>query len=143
MKPDASQRLAQVLDQELEAARQLAVTLQSERTALTGTSPDAVTEQAAIKTEWLARIEALETERRNLCDAANLAMRSEPYLGRWRELMGIVASCRSANEVNGYIINVRQGQVRQLINLVRGGAPTTYGPQGKTSSKALRALARA
>jgi flagellar biosynthesis/type III secretory pathway chaperone len=143
MNPDASQRLADVLDRELEAARQLAVTLQSERTALTGTSPEAVTEQAAIKTEWLSKIEALETERRKLCDAANVTMRSEPLLGRWRELMGLVASCRTANEVNGYIINARQGQVRQLINLVRGGSPVTYGPQGKTSSKALRALARA
>jgi flagellar biosynthesis/type III secretory pathway chaperone len=143
MNPDASLGLADVLDQELEAARQLAVTLQSERTALTGTSPEAVTEHAAIKTEWLSRIEALETERRKLCDAANVTMRSEPYLGRWRELLELAASCRTANEVNGYIINARQGQVRQLINLVRGASPATYGPQGKTSSKALRALARA
>jgi flagellar biosynthesis/type III secretory pathway chaperone len=57
--------------------------------------------------------------------------------------MALVAECRTANEVNGYIINARQGQVRQLINLVRGGAPATYGPQGKTSSRALRALAQA
>jgi flagellar biosynthesis/type III secretory pathway chaperone len=143
MNPDASFGLAEVLDQELEAARQLAATLQSERRALTGTSSDAVTEQAAIKTGWLQRIEALEAERRKRCDAANVTMRSEPYLGRWTELMALVAECRTANEVNGYIINARQGQVRQLINLVRGGAPATYGPQGKTSSRALRALAQA
>ncbi len=54
-----------------------------------------------------------------------------------------MAVCQKANEVNGYIINVRRVQVRQLIDVVRGGAAVTYGPQGKTFSKALRALARA
>jgi len=38
---------------------------------------------------------------------------------------------------------LRQGQVRQLIDIVRGGPALTYSPQGKTFAKALRALARA
>jgi flagellar biosynthesis/type III secretory pathway chaperone len=45
--------------------------------------------------------------------------------------------------VNGHIIHIRQNQIRQLLNIVRGGAPMTYGPQGKTYAKALRALAKA
>jgi flagellar biosynthesis/type III secretory pathway chaperone len=143
MHADAHQRLVNLLDLELEAARQLAATLQSERSALTGTAPDAVTAQAAIKTECLHRIEALETERRNLCDAANVTMPSPPYLAQWQALMEHITACRAANLVNGYIINVRQAQVNQLINLVRGGAPVTYGPQGKTYSRAQRALATA
>jgi len=48
-----------------------------------------------------------------------------------------------ANEVNGYIIHVRQNQIRQLLDVVRGAPSVTYGPQGKTFGKALRALARA
>jgi flagellar biosynthesis/type III secretory pathway chaperone len=58
-------------------------------------------------------------------------------------LLELMAGCRSANEVNGYIIRVRQNQVRQLMDIVRGAAPVVYGPQGKTFGKALRALARA
>jgi len=54
-----------------------------------------------------------------------------------------MTGCREANEVNGYIINVRRVQVRQLLDVVRGGAAVTYGPQGKTFARALRALARA
>ena len=54
-----------------------------------------------------------------------------------------MAGCRTANEVNGHIIHVRQHQIRQLIDIVRGGPSVTYDPQGKTFAKALRALARA
>ena len=57
--------------------------------------------------------------------------------------MELMAGCRTDNEVNGHIIHIRQNQIRQLIDIVRGGAPLTYGPRGKTFAKALRALARA
>ena len=54
--------------------------------------------------------------------------------------MELMAGCRIANEVNGRIINLRQGQINQLIGIVRGGSPLTYTSQGKTFAKALRAL---
>jgi flagellar biosynthesis/type III secretory pathway chaperone len=57
--------------------------------------------------------------------------------------MDIMAGCRTANQVNGYIINLRQGQISQLLSIVRGASPLTYSPRGKTSAKALRALAKA
>ena len=57
--------------------------------------------------------------------------------------MELMAGCRAANEVNGYIIHVRQNQIRQLMDILRGTTPVTYGPQGKTFARALRALARA
>jgi flagellar biosynthesis/type III secretory pathway chaperone len=62
---------------------------------------------------------------------------------RWGALMQLMAGCRIANEVNGHIIHVRQHQIRQLLDIVRGGPSMTYDPQGKTLAKALRALARA
>ena len=43
----------------------------------------------------------------------------------------------------GYIIHVRQHQIRQLIEIVRGAPAITYDSHGKTFAKALRALARA
>jgi flagellar biosynthesis/type III secretory pathway chaperone len=142
MDNQALQRLETVLDREIEVAEELAATLATERSALTGAEAAAVVEQAAFKTALVGQLESLESERLGLWDPAGLES-STRVATRWRSLMEVVARCRKANEVNGYIINTRRGQVRQLIDVVRGGAPTTYGPGGKTFSRALRALARA
>jgi flagellar biosynthesis/type III secretory pathway chaperone len=58
-------------------------------------------------------------------------------------LMDLVAGCRSANQVNGYIIHTRRSQLQQLLGVVRGAAPLTYTAQGKTHARAHRALAKA
>jgi flagella synthesis protein FlgN len=152
MNQDERRRLEDVLDREIEAARSLAATLADERSALTGNSPEAVQQRASEKLRHLEAIEKLEQERRSLGSAAGQALNRnganefdivETVAERWRALMELMAGCRAANEVNGYIIHLRQGQVRQLIDIVRGGPAITYGPQGKTFAKALRALARA
>jgi flagellar biosynthesis/type III secretory pathway chaperone len=160
MNSDTERRLESVLDREIEAARSLSKTLIDERTALTGTSHEAVLEQAAQKTELLGAIERLELERRQLCTAAAITLppctsatipltvgnggEVPENLGeRWRSLLELIATCRVANEVNGYIINARRGHVSQLMKILRGGASVTYSPQGKTFAKSLRALARA
>lgn len=142
MTPEAKVRLETVLDREIELGQELAAMLDAERAALTGESADAVAARAAEKVELLGRLERLEAERRSMCgdlsgdDASAIRI-------RWRSLMAVMASCRAANEVNGYIVNARQGQVRQLLDVLRGGPAVTYGPQGKTLATALRALARA
>jgi flagellar biosynthesis/type III secretory pathway chaperone len=143
MQQDARRRLEDVLDREIEAARQLAATLAAEQAALTGDSPQAVEQKAAEKLQLLNSIEKLEVERRELCPIPNGPGLAATVAERWRALMEVVAGCRTANEVNGHIIHVRQHQVRQLIDIVRGGPAITYNPQGKTLAKALRALARA
>jgi flagellar biosynthesis/type III secretory pathway chaperone len=151
MNQDVRHRLEDLLDREIVAARLLSSTLAAERSALTGDAPDAVLQQAAEKVQLLGTIERLESERRDICTAAMPS--GEPIaddsgmaamLGeRWRALMELMAGCRAANEVNGYIIRVRQNQIRQLMDIVRGASPVIYGPQGKTFATALRALARA
>ena len=143
MEQDARRRLEDVLDSEIQAARSLAATLAAERTALTGDSPAAVEQKAAEKTQILETIDRLEAERRALCATPDSPGLAATVAERWRALMELMASCRTANEVNGQIIHVRQHQIRQLIDIVRGGPAVTYGPQGKTLAKALRALARA
>jgi flagellar biosynthesis/type III secretory pathway chaperone len=142
MTNDARHRLELVLDREIEVARQLAATLAAERDALTGNSPTAVAEQSAQKVALLGTFAGLEGERLGLGEPP-FSQISNIAAQRWRDLMEVMAVCRKANEVNGYIINVRRVQVRQLIDVLRGGAAVTYGPQGKTFAKALRALARA
>jgi flagellar biosynthesis/type III secretory pathway chaperone len=143
MNQDARRRLEDLLDREIELARALAVTLSAEQSALTGDSPEAVEQKAAEKIRVLQSIEKLEEERRSLVSNPLNAGIGATVVERWRALMEIMAGCRTANEVNGHIIHVRQHQVRQLIDIVRGGPALTYDPQGKTFSKALRALARA
>ncbi len=143
MNQDARRRLEDLLDREIELARALSDILAAERTALTGTSPGTVEQNAAEKIQLLGTIEKLESQRRGLCADPAAPGMAASVTERWRTLLGLMAGCRSANEVNGHIIHVRQHQVRQLIDIVRGGASFTYGPQGKTFAKSLRALARA
>jgi flagellar biosynthesis/type III secretory pathway chaperone len=142
MEHAARRRLEEVLDREIDAARSLAATLAAERTALTGDSPLAVEQKSAEKIQILETIEKLEAERRDLWATPGLGL-AATVAERWRALMELMAGCRTANDVNGHIIHVRQHQVQQLIDIVRGGPAITYDPQGKTFAKALRALARA
>jgi flagella synthesis protein FlgN len=145
MDQDARRRLEDLLDREIEAARSLADNLAAERAALVGGSSAAVHEKASEKIRLLGAIENLERERCALWDSANpngLGI-AATIAERWRALLDLLAGCRNANEVNGQIIHVRQNQIRQLLDIVRGGPAMTYGPQGKTLAGALRALARA
>jgi flagellar biosynthesis/type III secretory pathway chaperone len=143
MNLEARRRLEDLLDREIELARALAATLAEEKTALTGNSPQAVEQKAAEKIRVLETIEKLEQERCALCASPNSPGIAATVIERWRALMELMAGCRTANDINGHIINVRQHQVRQLIDIVRGGPSVTYDPHGKTFAKALRALARA
>ncbi len=157
MNSDAHRSLEVVLDRELEAARTLAATLDAERVALTGKSPEAVMQKAAEKIQLFGVIEALEAERSKLCAAAQISLPnaarkgqsfavsgvSDAVADRWRTLLELIAGCRKSNDINGYIINARRGQLNQLLQILRGGTPITYSPQGKTFAKSLRTLAQA
>ena len=144
MNQDAQIRLEDLLDREIEVARSLVATLDVEKTALTGESAATVEHQAAEKIRLFDVMENLERERRSLCENPGAAGASNTVAVRWRSLIALMAHCRTANELNGHIIRVRQHQIRQLIEIVRGKpAAMTYNPQGKTFATALRALARA
>jgi flagellar biosynthesis/type III secretory pathway chaperone len=143
MEQDARRRLEEVLDREIEVAHSLAANLAAERAALTGDSPQAVEQKAADKLRIFGLIEKLESERRSLWAVPGSQGLAVSIAERWRTLLELTARCRIANEINGHIIHVRQNQIRQLLDIVRGGPAITYNPQGKTFAKALRALARA
>ena len=153
MSDDARRRLEDLLDREIEAARSLASLLDAERAALTGSSCADVQERASEKMRLLRNIEKLEDERRALASAAGQALpgarvareagMAATVAQRWRMLMELMAGCRSANEVNGYIIHTRQNQLQQLLGIVRGAVPLTYTARGKTFARAHRPLAKA
>ena len=149
MNMPAPTRIEQLLDQQIRVAKQLAGVLEAERDALTGDSPALVCETAAQKVRLLEEFEKLETERRGLCEQSGLPALPSAVAGithaitqRWQSLMALLAACRTANETNGLILNLKQGQVRQLLDIVRGGPAITYGPQGQTFASAVRPLAR-
>ena len=144
MNHEARHRLEELLSREITAAQSLSQILAAERAALTGDSPGVVEEMAAEKIALLNRIEEMECERRTLWGGgSDGAAFGHVVMERWRVLMALMAGCRKANDVNGHIIHIRQNQIRQLFDIVRGGVPTTYGPQGKTLTRTPRALARA
>jgi flagellar biosynthesis/type III secretory pathway chaperone len=144
MNQDAQRRLETLLDREIELGHSLVQVLDAEKTALTGDSAATVEDKAGEKIRLFDAMENLEQERRSLCENPSAASIASSVTERWRSLIGLMARCRAANELNGHIIRVRQHQVRQLIDIVRGKpAAMTYNPQGKTFAKALRALARA
>ena len=145
MNHDTRHRLEELLGREITAAQSLAEILAAERAALTGDSSEVVKEMAAEKIGLLNSIEEIEAVRRTLWGAsgADGAAFGHIVAERWRALMTLLAGRRKANDVNGHIIRIRQNQIRQLFDIVRGGAPTTYGPQGKTLTRTLRALAQA
>ena len=146
MNHDTRHRLEELLSREITAAQSLAEILAAERAALTGDSSEVVKEMAAEKIGLLNSIEEMEAVRRTLwgVSGADGAAFGHIVAERWRALMALLAGCRKANDVNGHIIRIRQNQIRQLFDIVRGGTPTTtYGPQGKTLTSTPRALARA
>ncbi len=154
--------LDDVLDRQIDVARKLAALLESERSALTGQSPDAVAEIAACKVQLLEAFERLEQERiaaepaaasptasqasreasREASRLANDTSITRAASHRWKSLMSLMAACRQANETNGLIVSLRQGQIRQLMDIVRGVPALTYGPTGQTFASALRPLGR-
>ena len=144
MEQDARRRLEDLLDREIEVARVLAATLAAEQSRpdrrlarsrrAKGRGEDPLSTPSKSSKKSAARCAPAANAARALAAAV---------AERWRTLMELMAGCRTANEVNGHIIHVRQHQVRQLIDIVRGGPAITYSPQGKTFAKALRALARA
>ncbi len=150
MNPAASSRIEQLLDRQIELAHALAAVLEAERDALTGTSPELVSEKASEKVRLLEQFERLEQERRQLCtqagmppmEAASQPGASRAFAQRWKSLMGLLAHCRNVNETNGLILNLKQGQVRQLLDILRGGPAITYGPNGQTFAAAVRPIAR-
>jgi flagella synthesis protein FlgN len=144
MNYDARLHLEDLLDREIELARTLGKALDAEKSALTGQSPEAVTALAAEKMRLFETIEKLEQERRALCTDPSGPGIAATVVARWRSLMALMAGCRNANDLNGHIIRVRQHQIRQLIDVVRGRpTPITYDTHGKTFANALRALAKA
>lgn len=152
-----------VLARQVEAAQALEQLIARERSLLTGEDAAAVEAVASEKAALLNRIEALETDRRQVLAMAGLGLNgpamerlirgqsplpapARAETGRlWSALVAAMERCRDGNDVNGAIVGLRQRQVRQLLNILRTGREDelTYGPSGRAGSGSARGLARA
>src|ERR1700680_2500142 len=93
MSSDMHRALEDLLDREIDVARNLQATLESERAALTGDSPDAVVKLAAEKMALFATFEKLEEERRLLWNepAAGVSGLAAIVAERWTALLKLMA----------------------------------------------------
>lgn len=152
MNPVSTARLEQLLDQQIEVARELAAALEAERDVLTGTSAALLNEATTRKMHLLGQLDQLERDRRRLFAESGYgtpagdalpAGSSNPVARRWNSLLDLMVQCRNTNETNGLILKLRQGQVHQLLGILRGSPSPTYGPAGQTFTAGFRPLARA
>ncbi len=143
---DCLSQLSQLLQEHLAALSNLRDALGRERTALEQGDFEALHGAATDKQTAAENLERLEIERRDLVrlqgfdqeDMAGLIARcdaSGQLASHWAELRQQATQCRSMNEANGIIVNVRSRQLRTAIEMLRGGTGEahSYGPSGETT----------
>lgn len=141
--PELAQALEDVTTDMQAAVVELRAVLDAEREALEQRDSLALDAATSAKADLLRRLEALETERRQLGDLTPHAEAS----GNWRHICRQLEACRHVNEINGSIVTQRLRDVRFALGILRGsgeGAPVLYGPGGHTQAQALpRSLSQA
>jgi len=161
MRPSATALagLASLLDDGCAAAEAFGNALRREFEALEAADVDALSAAAEKKQECLAKLEALESRRRELLDVQGLeddpagmdslieAAGTAGLAARWRRYLELAGQCRQSNLTNGAIIRLRRHQATSALSALSGSAPPTYGRQGDggrvTGSRPSRTIARA
>jgi len=146
--------MADSLNQEIEAARELVVLLQEEQSQLLTTSIEAleplVTRKAALVAELtqytrvrhenlkkagyepnLAGMNAWLENTRDQADAIKLEK-------SWGELVSITQSAKELNRLNGMLISTHMVRNQQALTILQGNKPNEgmYGPDGQPSRAA-------
>jgi flagella synthesis protein FlgN len=155
-------KLSQLLDEQVAAAEQLLLTLNDEKSALTGNDVQVLQDVDTRKRAQLSHTEHLEQQRRQLCrtlgvgierSAMDYLMNDLAAAGhhtlqaalrtRWQRLGELMVDCRDANEVNGTIAQFKQRQLLHLLGIMRGGSPgtLTYQPTGSTAQAGISSRA--
>jgi|GEM_PF-719910 len=130
------------------SAHQLHSVLKEENAVLNRGDDARLLELTGIKTQWLQRLESLESERVHLIGQLYAGTRSAPFamvraltpypaaLTAWDDAVATLTACRTLNEANGTSVELRLRQVRQALALLTGASPGAglYGPQGAPES---------
>lgn len=131
--------------------------LNDERTALELQDTDALNETAVNKQLFLSRLEELEAERREICQASGFSAEPEAMEklvewcdtellihGYWDHFVDLAKECSDLNINNGAIINLRRQQIIGALSVIRGERQDseTYSRNGRdTSTSVKRVLA--
>jgi len=149
------QQLHNILQTEQATASQLLTMLKYERSALTKSDVDAMTELTAKKQPLVVSLEKLGRQREAVLQAegfsagkdglaafiANQTEQHSRVLNNMVDTLKITAkACREHNQVNGGIVNVNRQYLQQAMNILRGRemTPSAYGPGGEYTSQVVR-----
>lgn len=149
------QKLHSILQAEQTTASQLLAMLKYERSALTKSDVDAMTDLTAKKQPLVVTLEQLGRQRETLLQAegfsagkdglaafiANQTEQHSRILNSMVDGLKITAkACREHNQVNGGIVNVNRQYLQQAMNILRGRdmAPSAYGPGGEYTNQVVR-----
>lgn len=149
------QKLHSILQAEQTTASQLLAMLKYERSALTKSDVDAMTDLTAKKQPLVVTLEQLGRQRETLLQAegfsagkdglaafiANQTEQHSRILNSMVDGLKITAkACREHNQVNGGIVNVNRQYLQQAMNILRGRemTPSAYGPGGEYTNQVVR-----
>ena len=141
--------MSKLLEQELDASKQLKQLLTAEQQALTGRDIPAFEELLKKKQLLLERIVQHEQERLNLLESSGIEHGPEsmddylkgchdndrlPVL--WQRLLSMAASCRDHNRQNHQLVELCSEHTRKALCVLRGESmeKNVYGPDGDTNN---------
>ena len=140
--------MRKLLEQELDASKQLKQLLAAEQQAITGRDIPAFEKILEKKRLMLERIVQHEQERINLLESGGIEHGPESmddYLKEchddgmlpdlWQRLLSMAASCRDHNRQNHQLVELCSAHTRKALCILRGEVmdQNVYGPDGDTS----------
>ncbi len=142
-----NQKLAQLLQIELEQTRELLELLNLESDALSEASPASLEKLLENKQLLIRQLETTGSKREEMlasmrnhpaaetCDPLN----DQPQLAAlWQELLTIAQQCQDKNRQNGCVIELGQKKSQQALDILRGvkSRVDVYNNDGQTSKNA-------
>lgn len=129
--------LEAVLDQQLQAAQNLARVLDKESAAIKNRDAEALNDIAPLKLEGLETLETLEKAR--LAFASDDAQQKKTAQGSpndplWNQVIDVIRVCDRKNQLNGAMLALRQQHIQRAMDLItnRDAESVTYAPDGST-----------
>jgi flagella synthesis protein FlgN len=126
-----SQRLSDVLGEQIRCAEAMLEALNREREALTSGDPTALGAATDAKAKLVDALEELESQRRKITPADEV-----PHDAEGERLRDVIARCKEQNQRNGTLLKARAESVRIALKVLRGSEPELYSADGRTPGRA-------
>jgi flagellar biosynthesis/type III secretory pathway chaperone len=135
-----------VLQEEARLLGELDSLLERESAVVRGEDAAAIEGIGTARQGCVERLAGLDAERTGTCRMLSFGSGREgitalyawcdpagTLLAQWQSNLRAARRCKDQNDRNGAVVNLRMGQVQQLLATLRGGAVNApvYGPQGQ------------